>query len=206
MTRLGMRGGWWGLYALLGSCVYDSASLDADPFDGLTVLPAQDAATAVEQDDPPAAAAGDDASLAPSRTQVDAGEPAPHGEDAGRDASTGGRDAAAIEGAVRPPDAGSSRPDAGLLVVADAGSTNPADYSCVALDYEHFGRAFMKKYCNDCHSVQSPTLLTLEAVALHKDAVRQTTVTSQRMPLKSGAVPTPAQRVQLGVWLDCGPL
>jgi hypothetical protein len=87
------------------------------------------------------------------------------------------------------------------------------------LTYENFGKPFMDKYCNRCHSSEREgadrhgapsfhdfdTLFGIKAVSDHID---ETTAAgpaafNDGMP-QDGKIPTRAERFDLGEWIACG--
>lgn len=88
------------------------------------------------------------------------------------------------------------------------------------LTYDNFGKAFMESYCTQCHHsalrgearMGAPSFHdfdTQQGVKVVDEHVDMTTAsgpaaTNTSMPPKGYALPTLAEREQLGEWLACG--
>ncbi len=80
--------------------------------------------------------------------------------------------------------------------------------------YESFGKAFLEKYCNGCHSSTKTGLARKgapagydfdkpELIAKEKKEIVEWTVEKKKMPPLLSAKPTDAERAQVKTWLDC---
>jgi hypothetical protein len=82
---------------------------------------------------------------------------------------------------------------------SDAGLADAATVNCgsIQLTYANFGKAFLTKYCNACHSFTQQDMQTDPTLFI------DVAVTSTYMPISS-ILPTSVERMDLGNWLTCG--
>ncbi len=104
--------------------------------------------------------------------------------------------AATDAGSTTTVDAGSTTVDAGSSSSADSGSA-----ACTTLTYANFGQAFFATNCNGCHSLQRPTLGTLQSIKTNMTAVKSD-IQSGRMP--KGFALSSADKTKVLEWLNCG--
>ncbi len=80
--------------------------------------------------------------------------------------------------------------------------------------YESFGKGFMEKYCNGCHSSTKTGISRKgapagydfdkpELIAKEKKDIIEWTVEKKKMPPLLSTKPTDEERAQVKTWLDC---
>jgi len=98
---------------------------------------------------------------------------------------------------------GGSKTDGGR----DAGRADASAESCATLTYESFGRQFLTNYCVSCHGATNPRegirLDSLNGAVMRKAGVKAQ-VLGGSMP-QGNKLPSDADRMRFGQWIDCGP-
>ncbi|HPQ70405.1 MAG TPA: hypothetical protein PKW95_14850 [bacterium] len=101
----------------------------------------------------------------------------------------------------------------GLVMLAQIVVTASRADDC-KYTYESFGKAFMEKYCNGCHSSTKTGISRKgapadydfdkpELIAKEKKDIIEWTVEKKKMPPLLSTKPSDEERAQVKTWLDC---